>query len=189
MVRTAGFIFGVGLVVGAFLLFLRPDDSSQPATLTAPEAAQAPADTPKAVAAVTERLDTGRAPAGHPLRREGPPKPARTNETGDDGEAADSNTEAPRPIQAVLGGEDRADPDPPAEVVTAEAGSYVFWSPFRSAWAAAGFAGRLSAATDVPVEVVESVPGTYRVGFRYHDEAERRARVDLIEAITGLELE
>lgn len=189
MVRAAGFIFGVGLVVGAFLLVLRPDDGSQPAASTAPEAAQAPADTPKAVAAVTQQLDAGRAPAAQPPRREGPPKPASTNETANDGEAADSNTEAPRPLQAVPDREDRADPEPPAEVVTAEAGSYLFWSPFRSAWAAAGFAGRLSAATDVPVEVIESVPGTYRVAFRYHDEAERRARVNLIEAITGLELE
>jgi hypothetical protein len=189
MVRTAGFIFGVSLVVGAFLLFLRPNDSSQPATSTSPNAAQAPADTPKAVASLTERLDVGRAPAEHPLRPDGPPKPAWTNETGDDGEAPDNNTEARRPIEADPDREVRADPDPPAEVVTAEARSYLFWSPFRSAWAAAGFAGRLSAATDVPVEVVESVPGTYRVGFRYHDEAERRARVDLIEAITGLELE
>jgi hypothetical protein len=189
MIRTAGFIFGVCLVVGAFLLVLRPDDSPRPAVLFAPEAAQAPADTPEAVATVTEQLDADRAPAGHTLRREGPPEPAWTNPTGSDDAAADSNTQAPAPIQAVQDGEVHAEPDSPAEVVTAEAGSYLFWSPFRSAWAAAGFAGRLSAATDVPVEVVESVPGTYRVGFRYHDEAERRARVDLIEAITGLELE
>jgi len=70
-----------------------------------------------------------------------------------------------------------------------ESGTFLFWSPFRSMWAAEGFARRLTAATQVPVEVVDGGPGNYRVAFGYHDELQRRARVDRITTITGLTLE
>ena len=68
-------------------------------------------------------------------------------------------------------------------------GTYLFWSPFRSVWAAQGFARRLTAATQVPVEVVDGGPGNYRVAFSYQDELQRRARMDRITTITGLTLE
>lgn len=66
---------------------------------------------------------------------------------------------------------------------------YRVWSPFRSEWAANGFARRLVLATDVPVEVVNESPGNYQVVFSYRDDGERQALVERIEAITGLELE
>ncbi len=67
--------------------------------------------------------------------------------------------------------------------------SYLFWSPFRSEWAAQGFARRLTAATQVPVEVVAAGPRAYRVAFSYQDELQRQARIDRIQTITGLQLE
>jgi hypothetical protein len=66
---------------------------------------------------------------------------------------------------------------------------YQVWSPFRSEWAANGFARRLVLATEVPVEVVNESPGNYQVVFSYRDDEERQARVERIEAVTGLELE
>jgi hypothetical protein len=66
---------------------------------------------------------------------------------------------------------------------------YRVWSPFRSEWAANGFARRLVLATDVPVEVVNESPGNYQVVFSYRDDGERQALVERIEAVTGLELE
>jgi len=66
---------------------------------------------------------------------------------------------------------------------------YRLWSPFRSEWAAQGFAQRLTLATDVPVEVVNEGPGNYQVVFNYQDELERQALVEHIETVTGLELE
>ena len=48
---------------------------------------------------------------------------------------------------------------------------------------------RLSADTEVAVEVVAAGSGRYRVGFDYQDETERRALVNRIQVITGLELE
>jgi hypothetical protein len=66
---------------------------------------------------------------------------------------------------------------------------YVFWTAFRSRWAAEGFAGRLTRVTEVPVEVVDTGSGTYRVGFSYRHEAERLVRVERIETVTGFELE
>jgi hypothetical protein len=69
------------------------------------------------------------------------------------------------------------------------AGLHLFWSPFRSEWSAQGFARRLSSATRVPVEVVAAGTGQYRVAFSYQDETERRAHIERIETITGLQLE
>ena len=69
------------------------------------------------------------------------------------------------------------------------AGLHLFWSPFRSEWSAQGFARRLSSATRVPVEVVAAGSGQYRVAFSYQDETERRAHIERIETITGLQLE
>ena len=66
---------------------------------------------------------------------------------------------------------------------------YRVWSPFRSEWAANGFARRLVLATEVPVEVVNESPGNYQVVFSYRDDGERQAMIEHIEAVTGLELE
>ena len=66
---------------------------------------------------------------------------------------------------------------------------YLVWSPFKSEWAAQGFARRLVQATGVPVEVVNAEPGNYQVVFSYRDDGERRAMVERIETVTGLELE
>lgn len=70
-----------------------------------------------------------------------------------------------------------------------EVSRYLVWSPFRSEWAAQGFARRLTLATDVPVEVRNEGPGNFQVVFRYRDDSERQAMVRQIETVTGLELE
>ena len=66
---------------------------------------------------------------------------------------------------------------------------YQVWTPFRSEWAAQGFARRLALATDVPMEVVNEAPGSYQVIFNYRDDGERQTLVRHIETVTGLELE
>jgi len=66
---------------------------------------------------------------------------------------------------------------------------YQVWSPFRSEWAAQGFARRLALATDVPMEVVSEASGSYQVVFNYRDDGERQTLVQHIETVTGLELE
>lgn len=71
----------------------------------------------------------------------------------------------------------------------AEVSRYLVWSPFRSEWAAKGFARRLTLATEVPVEVINEGPENYQVIFRYRDDDERQALVTQIENVTGLELE
>ena len=71
----------------------------------------------------------------------------------------------------------------------AEVSRYLVWSPFRSEWAAQGFARRLTLATEVPVEVINEGPGNYQVVFSYRDDGERQALVTQIENVTGLELE
>ena len=70
-----------------------------------------------------------------------------------------------------------------------EVSRYLVWSPFKSEWAAQGFARRLTLATDVPVEVRNEGPGNFQVVFNYRDDGERQAMVRQIETVTGLELE
>ena len=67
--------------------------------------------------------------------------------------------------------------------------THIFWSPFRSEWAARGFARRLTNATQIPIEIVEAGSGQYRVSFDYQDEVQRQEHVERIESITGLQLE
>lgn len=67
--------------------------------------------------------------------------------------------------------------------------THIFWSPFRSEWAAKGFARRLTNATQIPIEIVEAGSGQYRVSFDYLDETQRREQIEHIESITGLQLE
>lgn len=85
--------------------------------------------------------------------------------------------------QAIVGDETARDND------AGKLSRYRVWTPFRSQWAAEGFARRLTLATDVPVEVVNTAPGNYQVVFRYRNEGERQTRVRQIETVTGLELE
>lgn len=70
-----------------------------------------------------------------------------------------------------------------------EVSRYLVWSPFKSEWAAQGFARRLTLATDVPVEVLNDGTGIFQVVFSYSDDSERQAMVRQIETVTGLELE
>jgi hypothetical protein len=67
--------------------------------------------------------------------------------------------------------------------------THLFWSPFRSEWAAKGFARRLTNSTQIPIEVINAGPGHYRAAFNYQDETERLEHIERIETITGLQLE
>lgn len=173
LMRGLGFLLGVGLVVALFLLLVenvvRPvADPSRP---TLPEAA-APAPAGEPLPAADSQVTPGQdreATAARTAEDEPPQPPEQSREARFERPAAASPP-----------------PDPPEPPVAAR---YLFWSPFRSEWAARGFATRLTSATAVPVAVIEEGRGTYRVGFDYRDEAQRRERVARIETITGLELE
>jgi len=66
---------------------------------------------------------------------------------------------------------------------------HVFWSPFRSEWAAKGFARRLTYATQIPIEVVKEGADEFRVSFDYQNENQCLAYIERIESIPGLQLE
>lgn len=65
---------------------------------------------------------------------------------------------------------------------------YVFWSPFRTEYAASGFAERLTHLTGLNFTVIKEGPGEYQVAFAYADEVERSAGLAMIETETGLRL-
>lgn len=177
MMRTAGILLGSLLMLAFFLLVLNAGYLSRPA------ASAADSKTP---------IQTGS--GGLPVSRDVPV------EHGDDGVAAPATIAAADPdpdpgpsLMEVRGPED-TDTDPVAGDTsaahdTAPLSRYLVWTPFRSQWAAAGFARRLTVATDVPVEVVNDAAGDYQVVFSYRDEGQRQTMIRQIEAVTGLELE
>ena len=184
MMRTLGFLSGVCLTVAAFLLVVHPRESLPPETV-----AETPPPTPQeeptqVIAAIAEQVDTG-----SPANESAPTVPAPQAVGAAESEIpSGGNASAPGPAQqpdvqaaAPVTASDRED--------SGESGSFLFWSPFRSEWAAEGFARRLTSATQVPVEVVDAGPGKYRVAFSYQDDTERLARIHRIETITGLKLE
>lgn len=73
-----------------------------------------------------------------------------------------------------------------AEVLPSVPDWHVFWSPFRSALSARGFAARLGRVTGAEFKVIEQGLGQYAVAFPYADETERLARLAEIQAETGL---
>jgi len=184
MMRTIGFLSGVCLTIAAFLLVLHLHESQPPETVAETPSPPPPEERSRLVAAIAEQVDI-EPPANESAQAAPAPQAIGTadSETPDGG-----NASAPQPAQQ---------PDIQAAVpVTAsdwedsgESGSFLFWSPFRSVWAAEGFARRLTSATQVPVEVVDAGPGEYRVAFSYQDDSERLARINRIETITGLKLE
>jgi hypothetical protein len=184
MMRTIGFLSGVCLTVAAFLLVVHPRESLPPETV-----AESPAPTPSeersmVVAAVAEHVDNV-PPASESARAVPAPQAVGTaeSETPDGGNASAPEPAQPPDVQAA------AQVTAPEREDSGMPGSFLFWSPFRSVWAAEGFARRLTSATQVPVEVVDAGPGKYRVAFSYQDDAERLARINRIETITGLKLE
>jgi len=156
-----------------------------------PQELSAPAPPPptpealaKMVAAIAEHVDT--TPEANESEQAVAPQPQAATAGGDTQSAVEASAPAPAPQPDVqtttaAGAFDGQDHDQP--------GTYLFWSPFRSEWAAQGFARRLTSATQVPVEVIAAAPGAYRVAFSYQDELQRQAWIERIQTITGLQLE
>lgn len=184
MMRTIGFLSGVCLTIAAFLLVVHPRESQPPETVAVSPSPPPPEERSRVVAAIAEQVDTD-PPANESAQAA--PAPQAIGTTDSETPSGD-NASAPEPAQqmdvqatAPVTASDRED--------SGESGSFLFWSPFRSVWAAEGFARRLTSATQVPVEVVDAGPGEYRVAFSYQDDTERLAHINRIETITGLKLE
>ncbi len=212
MMRAIGFVSGVGLTVAAFLLVLDGRYNPPADTLTGLAGDPTPEQLSEVFESIAEQVDvvpdehasdaavapdpefapTDREtqsgfdlsvpdPEHHPDMQAVPPESELASAEGDAAggfETPGTGPEQRLDRQAQADTSDRAD--------GGDAGIHLFWSPFRSEWSAQGFARRLSSATQVPVEVVNAAPGQYRVAFSYQDETERLARIEQIEAITGL---
>jgi len=188
MIKATGFLSGVCLSIAALLLVLDSRQSQQPEIGTQATADATAEELSGVYAAIAEQVDVVH--AGNESDQTSPPE--HESETADS--EPQSGTEASGPDQEEHR-LDAHDAHAMAETVdfdlpdNGDAGTYLFWSPFRSEWAARGFADRLTSATQVPVEVINAGPGEYRAAFSYQDETERLARIERIETITGLKLE
>lgn len=168
MMRVTGFLAGVGLTVAAFVLVLNTRENPQPGIVTEASEDPTPAEFAAVVEAIAEHVDEPGTASGEPrhgFEKSGPEQAPQRDDQA----------------QVATDVSDRED--------TGATSTYLFWSPFRSEWAAQGFAGRLTASTQVPVEVVNAGPGNYQVAFSYQNETDRLARIERIETITGLKLE
>ena len=182
MIRAIGCLLGVCLTVAAFLLVLGLP-AHESLSIGMPGSGRGTAEQlSQVVDAIAEQVDASPAVAdSEPLILPAPDAGTVDNE-GQSG--IDASAPVGHQLKALQADVDASDLE--------DSGidkSYVFWGPFRSKWAAQGFAGRLTSATQVAVEVVDVARGEYRVAFSYRDEAQRLARIRRIETITGLDLE
>jgi hypothetical protein len=172
MLRTLGFLSGVGLSIAGFLLVLEPADLLRMQASTTSALAQVLPQQKDSFGPRVDRLrDVLAADQGRPAHGGDPASPT------------------PLQGQTITAAEHTPVDVEPPETPDLVSRNHLFWNPFRSELAAQGFAGRLRSATDVAVVVVEAGPASYRVGFGYRDDAERRALIERIETVTGLELE
>jgi hypothetical protein len=79
-------------------------------------------------------------------------------------------------------------PADPQDIFNAEQHWYEFWNPFRSEIAARGFVSQLEKVTGLDYRISKVEAGVYQVGFAYTSEDERRSKISLISAATGLDL-
>jgi len=188
MMRASGFVVGALLMLGVFLLALGNGNS--------------PTLVKEIVSSEADTGDTVTEPAPAPAEEPGPaPAPDVPVENAADSPELPVDTASPAEEDSTDVAVNGLVLDPQSwnqsmaaratdDRVDARALSrYQVWSPFRSEWAAAGFARRLALATDVPVEVVNEGPGNYQVVFSYRDDGERQAMIEHIETVTGLDLE
>ena len=183
MTRVIGMLVGTLLMLGVFLLAL---SAGQSPTLVGEivnnEADVNHMDTELALAKevpVENSVDSAGLPEDDPV----------TDTTGHVEESQPGVRENGFVLDPQLWNQSIDEHEPGNRDEAAAALRYPVWSPFRSEWAANGFARRLALATEVPVEVVNESPGNYQVVFSYRDDGERQAMVECIESITGLELE
>ena len=185
MMRIAGILLGSLLMLACFLLLLDSGHDPHPVEAGAGGEHAVQTDAAVSLASAVEPVGGEEDPveaavadvADTVLLPDAGETPAAV--AGDAGLVLD-----PRVWNQVMGAGDMI-----KEADTAASSRYLVWTPFRSQWAAEGFARRLTLATDVPVEVVNETSGDYQVVFRYRDEAERQTMIRQIETVTGLELE
>jgi hypothetical protein len=194
MMRVTGFLVGICLTVAVFLLVMH---STKQRTPTQTELSAL-------VTAIAEQVDVVTSesepdvpvPPGNESGNAEPGQQDSIVENTENGATqepsevtqAGHESEAMLPTDHLSGiSEDPVQSDTDKD--SGDTGLYLFWSPFRSTWAAEGFAGRLTVSTQVPVDVVTTAPGEHRVAFSYRDETERLTRIERIETITGLKLE
>ena len=179
MTRATGILVGALLMLGVFLLALSTGNSP---TLVK-EVVSSEDDTNQVVTelAAAEDVPVDNAVDRPVLPVAGTASMDDVNEQDATGSGLELNPQSWNQSMAALETDDCDD--------AAEVSRYQVWSPFRSEWAANGFARRLALATDVPVEVINESPGNYQVVFSYRDDGERQALVERIETVTGLELE
>lgn len=188
MMHTAGITLGSLLMLAFFLLVLQ--SGYQPHPIESAADAETPiqpgTDRPPASPSVVEAHDDDGVVAPATIAAvAAAPDPG--SGLGDGRGFADTN--APQVVDPLALDPAAVSGDTGAAHDSAPLPRYPVWTPFRSQWAAAGFARRLTRATDVPIEVVDGAAGDYQVVFSYRDQEQRETLIRQIEAVTGLELQ
>lgn len=177
MMRATGILVGVLLMLGIFLLALSTGNSPTLVKEVVSSEAATPVQTSGSAGdvPVEQTMDSAAFPVNGTARL------AEESQPGNKDKGFVLDPQSWNQSMAEHETDDRND--------VSAVSRYQVWSPFRSEWAAQGFARRLALATDVPMDVVNEASGNYQVVFTYRDDGERQALVRHIETVTGLELE
>jgi hypothetical protein len=179
MTRASGILVGALLMLAVFLLTLSAGISPPPLQSVVSSAADTPSRVigplPAEDAAVKDAADSVVPPAAEPASLDDVPQ---LDVSGDSLEVNPQSWNRSMESHATAYRKEAT-----------QVSRYLVWSPFRSKWAAQGFARRLTLATGVPVTVISEGAENYQVVFSYRDDGERQALVTQIETVTGLELE
>lgn len=179
MFRLLGFLTGVLLTASAILLLLGPDAAQRLEQEISSLLAQS---------GITGVSAQHPAPAHEQLDLSGPtesaPVPPEANQSRSPAAYSDTSTT----VSAVEEPGTTVDFTEPGSASGSNSQQTLFWQPFRSQYAAGGFAARLQRATGVDVEVVQLAPGDVRVALRHQDEEQKQLLVARIESITGLDI-
>ena len=182
MTRAIGILVGALLMSGVFLLVLSTGNAPTLVKAVVSSEADTPAQTTASLAAGDVPVDNPELPVTA-IASQAEEHPLRVKDSGPDVTGSEQGLD-PQSWNQPMADHETIDRDD----ITAVS-RYRVWSPFRSEWAANGFAQRLTLATDVPMEVVNEASGNYQVVFSYRDDGERQTLVEHIQTVTGLELE
>jgi hypothetical protein len=143
--------------------------------------------------------EAGSSPAGDAILKIPSTSAAKPAPPMDEARGTEAPRAGPAPAETVAAAAPGPDPEPsvpdhyaaPSDLAGAVAPPawQPIWRPFKAPSAAQGFAAHLAGLTGDSYRVRRVGDRAYQVELAYHSEAERRALVERVRALTGLELE
>jgi hypothetical protein len=119
-----------------------------------------------------------------------PPTPTGANDQGEPDTATPTPAQGAPPLERAEASEPvmPTEIEPPDLATVSQPAWEPIWKPFKVASAASGFAAHLTALTGETYRVRRLSDGFYQVELAYRSEEQRRALIERVRALTGLQL-